>query len=125
MQIGIVAKKSVSALTRFDSTNAMHCSHDHLEHRGDSVNTPRATWRHSLSFAVYRAWDSNSARFERFCGCEEIGCSRVRRCAADWKNSSLMYSGNLPTFTSWSTSCDWLYAVATESCVNALLIAQF
>ena len=27
------------------------------------------------------------------------------QCAADWKKSSLTYSRNLPTFTSWSASC--------------------
>src|SRR5258705_11939456 len=31
----------------------------------------------------------------------------------------------LTTFTSWSTSCDWLCAVATESCASNTLIAQF
>ena len=62
MQIGIVAKKiglSVDAI-RFYERNALL---PQAPRRVDSVDTPKAMWRHWLLSAAYRAWDSNSARF--------------------------------------------------------------
>src|SRR6266481_1764567 len=101
MQIGIVAKKiglSVDAI-RFYERNAL---------------LPRPP-RTQGGFRRYSESDVDTLAFIR----------RVQRCATDWKKSSLMYSGNLPTFTSWSTSCVWLCAVATKSCASDPLIAQF
>ena len=63
MQIGIVAKKiglSVDAI-RFYERNSLLPRPPRTQ--GGFRQYAETTWRHWLLSAVYRAWDSNSARF--------------------------------------------------------------
>ncbi len=89
-----------SAWTRFAFTSATVCFRDRQGHREASGRTAKTMSRRWPSYAAYKAWDSNSAKFGGYWIWEGVACSPARRYAADWKRNWPMYAGNLRTFRS-------------------------
>jgi DNA-binding transcriptional MerR regulator len=125
MQIGIVAKKiglSVDAI-RFYGRNGLLPRAQRTEggfrRYGENDVETLAFVRHvqGLGFKL-----SEIRGLLRLRGNRLQPCAPVRRRPQE-KLADVQR--NLPTFTSWSTSCAWLCVVATENCASGTLIARF